>query len=38
MIFSRSMTSNDRSARTRTTSMWTELVPMSIAAMRIREI
>ena len=33
--FSRSMTSNDRSGRTRTTIMWIELVPMSMAAMRI---
>ncbi len=33
--FSRSITSNDRSGRTRTTIMWTELVPMSMAASRI---
>ena len=33
--FSRSMTSNDRSGRTCTTIMWRELVPMSMAAMRI---
>src|SRR3954469_13947581 len=33
--FSLSMTSNDRSGRTWTTIMCTELVPMSIAAMRI---
>ena len=35
--FSRSMTSNDRSGRTRTTIMWIELVPMSMAAMRMRD-
>jgi hypothetical protein len=29
------MTSNERSARTRTTIMWTEFVPMSMAAMRM---
>ena len=29
------MTSNDRSGRTRTTIMWIELVPMSMAAMRM---
>ena len=33
--FSRSMTSKDRSGRTRTTIMWIELVPMSMAAMRM---
>src|SRR3954462_8326411 len=33
--FSLSMTSKDRSGRTRTTIMWIELVPMSMAAMRI---
>src|SRR3954469_10813974 len=33
--FSLSMTSKDRSGRTRTTIMWIELVPMSIAAMRM---
>src|SRR5690349_8704308 len=33
--FSRSMTSNDKSARTRTTIMWSELVPMSMAARRM---
>ena len=37
MSFSRSMTSNDRSGRTCTTIMWIELVPMSMAAMRMRE-
>ena len=35
IAFSRSMTSNERSGRTRTTIMWTELVPMSMAAMRM---
>ena len=34
--FSRSMTSNEKSGRTWTTIMWTELVPMSIAASRMR--
>src|ERR1043166_5223437 len=34
--FSRSMTSKDRSARTRTTIMCREFVPMSMAASRIR--
>ncbi len=33
--FSRSMTSKDRSGRTRTTIMCSELVPMSMAAMRM---
>ena len=33
--FSRSMTSNERSGRTCTTIMWSELVPMSMAAMRM---
>ena len=33
--FSRSMTSKDRSGRTCTTIMWTELVPMSMAASRM---
>ena len=33
--FSRSMTSKERSGRTRTTIMWTELVPMSMAARRM---
>src|SRR5215467_12630901 len=33
--FSRSMTSNDRSGRTRTTIMWREFVPMSMAARRM---
>ena len=33
--FSRSMTSKDRSGRTCTTIMWSELVPMSMAARRI---
>src|SRR5260221_4079302 len=33
--FSLSMTSKDRSGRTRTTIMWIELVPMSMAAMRM---
>ena len=36
MSFSRSITSNDRSGRTCTTIMWMELVPMSMAAMRIQ--
>ncbi len=36
MSFSRSMTSKDRSGRTWTTIMWIELVPMSMAAMRMR--
>src|SRR5450759_1405922 len=35
--FSLSMTSKDRSGRTRTTIMWIELVPMSMAAMRMAE-
>src|SRR5581483_992689 len=35
MSFSRSITSNDKSGRTRTTIMCRELVPMSMAAMRI---
>ena len=34
--FSLSITSNDRSGRTWTTIMWIELVPMSMAAMRIQ--
>ena len=34
IAFSRSTTSNEKSGRTRTTIMWTELVPMSIAASR----
>ena len=34
--FSLSMTSKDRSGRTRTTIMWIELVPMSMAAIRMR--
>ena len=33
--FSRSTISNEKSGRTRTTIMWTELVPMSMAARRI---
>ncbi len=37
MSFSRSMTSKDRSGRTWTTIMWIELVPMSMAAMRMRD-
>ena len=36
MSFSRSMTSKDRSGRTWTTIMWMELVPMSMAAMRMQ--
>ena len=36
MSFSRSMTSKDRSGRTCTTIMWMELVPMSMAAMRMQ--
>ncbi len=35
MSFSRSITSNDRSGRTRTTIMCSEFVPISMAAMRI---
>src|SRR5262245_19077649 len=35
IAFSRSVTSKERSGRTRTTIMWTEFVPISIAAMRI---
>jgi hypothetical protein len=34
IAFSRSTTSNERSSRTRTTIMWIELVPMSMAASR----
>ena len=37
MSFSRSMTSKDRSGRTCTTIMWMELVPMSMAAMRMQK-
>ncbi len=33
--FSRSITSNEKSGRTRTTIMWTEFVPMSMAARRM---
>src|SRR3954463_1360216 len=36
MSFSRSMTSNDKSGRTLTTIMWIELVPISMAAMRMQ--
>ncbi len=36
MSFSRSMTSNERSGLTLTTIMWMELVPMSMAAIRMR--
>ena len=35
--FSRSITSKDMSGRTCTTIMWMELVPMSMAAMRMNQ-